>query len=198
MSYTAQEIHEIAITILDELSDDGSVDVNKTKEYANRAPRLLDAWQKEESNLGNITNIEEYVNTDENALYKWTLLAIPADLKFIKDMMFIDSDLQIGTVQYKQFGKGDIYFYFEKLGTARMLYALIPVKITSLTQTLEVDDSTATNGAYYLAEHYALADMNDELAKKCRDKFAELKYESKTKTPISAESIVDVYSLGGV
>ena len=193
MSYTAQELHERAITIIDELSDNGTIDVNKTKEYANRAPRLLDEWQKEESNLGKLTKIVEYETTDEDDLYKWVKFNIPSDFKIIKEVMFINDDLEIKTIEYKQFGKTDIYIYFTALGTARVLYSYIPAKITSLTQTVEVDDAVAIEGAYYLAEHYAMADMNDELTALCRQKYQELKVESMVRTPFSTTDIIDVY-----
>jgi hypothetical protein len=53
--YTAQEIYEMSIVIMDELSDSGTVDPNQTKEYHHKAPRLLEMWQRE---LGAIENIE--------------------------------------------------------------------------------------------------------------------------------------------
>jgi hypothetical protein len=197
MSYTVKEMHDKAISVLDELSDNGTVDPNKTKEYSNRAPSLADDWQKEESNLGKLTKTVEYENTDETTLYKWIEFDIPSDFKSIKEIMFINEDLQIGTIKYKQFGKTDIYLYFTELGTARMLYAYIPTKITLITQTLEVDDSIVTDGVFYLAEHYAMADQNDTLAARCRQKFQELKAESMVKLPMSVTSIEDVYGFSG-
>jgi len=193
--YLAKEIHDQAISIIDEISDNGSVDPNKTKEYSNRAPYLLDMWQKEMADADCLFNITEYENTDETLLRKWTKFDLPANFRTVKDVMFIDSEKQFDKMEYKQFGNSDLYIYFAKLGLARILYSAIPIKITLLTQALEIDDITATSGAYYLAEHYAMADQNQELAAKCKGKFKELKISLTKRTPMSSLTIEDVYSV---
>lgn len=126
MSYTAQDVHEMAIVVLDELSASGNVDPNKTKEYANRAPRLLDMWKWEMARIEGLTDLG---------------------------------------------------------------------KITSLSQTLPISDRNCPSGAYYLAMHYAMADMNDELAAICKNKYQELKHEATL--PATAVAITDAYSLFG-
>ena len=193
--YTAQEIHNIAISIIDEVSDNGVVDVNKTKEYANRAPYLLDAWQKEMVESGSLYNILEEVCTLEANLKKWTKVTMATNFKTIRDLIFINTDSQFREIEYKRFGNNELYLRFDELGTARILYVPIPIKITSLTQTLEVDDIVATSGAYYLAEHYAMADQNDSLASMCRAKFKALKIDSMVKSPLSNMDIKDVYGV---
>ena len=191
MSYTGTEVFNQAIAILDELSDTGAIVDSQIKEYKYRAPYLLDLWQKE---IGDsLQGIEEYENEDEDDNNKWTLCALPADLKRIKEIMFVDSDSNISSIQYKRFGDEDIYFYFPDLGTARMLYVPIPTKITALTQTLSVNDSIATSGAYYLAEYFAMADQNSELAQRCRQKFDKL--QTLPPQPVNAAGIIDVYSI---
>lgn len=196
MSYTAQKIHNMAISIIDEVSENGTVDATKTKEYASRAPYLIDMWQKETVDNGALLNVVEYVNIDSTVIDKWTKLILPITLKSIKDAMFIDSDTQIKPIRYKQFGTTDIYLEFPDLGTARILYIPIPAEITTLSQTLEIDDITATSGAYYLAEHYALADQNNDLANTCKTKFRELKFASTVRTPMTSGNIEDVYRGG--
>ncbi|MHC1722736.1 MAG: hypothetical protein AB9836_05975 [Aminipila sp.] len=191
--YTAQEIFANSISILDELSDNGTVNPSDVEDYANRAPYLLDMWQKKMAKSGDLYYISEYVNADDNNLNKWIKYDIPNNMKSIKEIMFIDGDLQISTVEYKQFGRTDIYIRFAKTGTARMLYVPIPAKINSLTQTLEVDDITAQSGSYYLAEHFAIADQNDELAKKCKDEFKALLLDSATTALGAVTEIKDAY-----
>lgn len=188
----------MAITLIDELSDSGTIDINATKEYGNRAPMLLDMWQHEIAKSGDLYNIEEYENTDDEAIYKWTKLVVPSNLKLIKDIIFIDDDSQISTIDYKRFGNNDIYFYFTKLGTVRMLYVPIPTKITSLSQTLEIDEVTAISGSYYLAEQYAMSDQNTELAGLCKNKYQELKAESMIKEAMTPQQIVDIYGISEI
>ena len=193
MSYTAQEIYDMAIVIMDELSNSGTVDPNQTKEYRHKAPRLLDMFQKEMARTGKLYNTEEYENTDAENLNKWTKFVLPANLKSIKEIIFEDSDSQISSIKYKRFGMSNIYLYFTKTGTAKMLYIPIPAKITDLAQELEVDEIVSIAGAYYLAEHFAMSDMNDELAARCRSKFNELKKDSLIEMPSGDEEITDVY-----
>lgn len=196
MAYTGTEIFNIAIAVLDELSDTGAIVDSQIKEYKNRAPYLLDAWQKE---IGDsLQAIQEYENTDEDNENKWTLFALPADLKRIKDVIFINSDSQIRSISFKRFGDNDIYLYFTGVGTARMLYVPIPARITSLTQTLEVYGVPAISGAYYLAEHFALADQNSELAQRCKEKFRELKIDSIVKQSLQPVEIKDLYGISQI
>jgi hypothetical protein len=195
MAYTVQEIHNMAIAIIDEISDNGTIDPTKTREYANRCPYLTDMGQKELADKGCLYYIEEYENTDESNLDRWNKYTLPTDFKKIKDLIFEDADMQLPPIRYRQFGNTDIYFYFTSTGTVRLLYIPIPAKITALNQPLAVDESISIALAYYDAEHYALADQNDEVAAKCRMKFEQLKADLTVKTPRRINQIVDVYSV---
>jgi hypothetical protein len=194
MAYTGTEIFNAAIAILDELSDSGTIVDSQINEYKYRAPYLLDLWQKEVGDR--LQAIQEYENTDDDNAYKWTKHTLPTNLKRIKEVMFIDSDSRLVSIPYRRFGDSDVYFYFTCLGTVRMLYVPFPVKIISLTQTLEVDEYTATSGAYYLAEHFALADQNNELAQVCRDKFNRIGFRKPQ--PLNSADIVDVYGIADI
>ncbi|MDD5018229.1 MAG: hypothetical protein PHO15_09045 [Eubacteriales bacterium] len=44
---TAREVYEISLALIDEVENDGSVDAEYTKSYAGRAPRIIDALQRE-------------------------------------------------------------------------------------------------------------------------------------------------------
>lgn len=198
MSYTGTEIFDKAIAIIDEISDTGTINDTQVAEYKYRAPYLLDLWQKKMAKSGSLYNVQEYTNADATTLYQWIKFTIPSNLKSIKDMMFINDDSDISSIDYKRFGMNDIYFYFKDTGTVRMLYIPIPTKVTALTQTLEVDDIAATSGAYYLAEHFALADQNSELAAKCRNEFAELKNDSVVKSPLLQQEIKDSYGISAI
>jgi hypothetical protein len=43
-----------------------------------------------------------------------------------------------------------------------------------------------------------MADMNDELARRCKEKFRELKIDSMVKTPLQPAEIKDVYSITAI
>jgi hypothetical protein len=83
-------------------------------------------------------------------------------------------------------------------GIIRIKYIPVPTKITDLSQTIEVDEISAVSGAYYLAEHFAMADQNSELAQRCREKFRELKIDSMVKQPLQPSEIKDIYSIAAI
>ena len=83
-------------------------------------------------------------------------------------------------------------------GIIRIKYIPVPTKITDLSQTIDVDDITCISGSYYLAEHFAMADMNDELARRCKEKFRELKIDSMVKTPLQPSEIKDIYNISDI
>lgn len=321
MSYTAQKIHNMSVAIIDELNDAGAIDANKTKEYGNRAPFLLDLWQKEMAKSGNLyktfelscirkTNLlgefdsflmvehaggvdKSYEATGANCFHfgvdsaanvyieqligsTWTSVVgtyideqtatetafnglIAADttsssfnhyrgiitatnkvrIRFSGDYYYrhtnralcphkfatatkvpvfkawykvdMPTDFKSRTQVIAEYpmwqyesdagskweNGNELYVQFGYEGIIRVNYVPVPVEITALTQTLEIDDVAATSGAYYLAEHYALADQNDSLARMCRDKFKSLKMDSMIQAPLSTSEIVDFYGLGG-
>ena len=128
----------------------------------------------------------------------WVRITMPDDFKSKSQIVdeFPMWQYQTGE-NHKWEGNNELYVLFSYEGIIRIKYVPIPVEITNLDQTLEIDDITATAGAYYLAEHFAMSDMNDELAAACRQKYRELKAESMIKTALSPTEIIDVYGLGG-
>jgi hypothetical protein len=315
MAYTGTEIFERSISIIDELSDDGSVTESDVSDYMNRAPSLLDMWQHEmiksgdvfktfeiscfrkKNLLGDLSQYgiivenngesQEYSASGVNCFYlevdgdctveftengspvvgtyifnggeatafsgsfditvpvgttsflpirgilttsggkvtmtisgnyyfrhnnralspykfatadkvpdfnPWVKVTMPADFKSKSQIIDEYPNWQYEEANHKWEGANELYIHFAYEGIVRIKYVPVPDKITDLSQTLEVDDVTATSGAYYLAEHFAMADQNDALAQRCRDKFRELKMESMIKQPLSPSEIIDVYS----
>jgi len=92
----------------------------------------------------------------------------------------------------------DLYINHAFEGVLKITYKPTPTKITVLTQTLEINESSSISGAYYLAEHFAMADQNSELAQRCRQKYAELKSEDMKERPLAPQSIADVYDIAGI
>jgi hypothetical protein len=128
---------------------------------------------------------------DFKAYYKVTM---PTDFKTATQVISEYPSWQYTEGVHKWEGQ-DLYIQFAYTGTIRITYVPVPAKITSLTQTLEIDDINAMSAAYYLAEHFAMADQNSELASMCRNKFKTLKMESTVKTPLALTQIRDVYNI---
>lgn len=314
---TARNIFNKAITIIDELSDSGTVNDTLVKEYKNRAPYLIDMFQKEVLKNGNFFKTFEmsffrkknllgdlsqygiivenngttdsysavgancfYLETDGDCTVSFTENGSPISGKYIfnngietefngsfditvpqgtTSFLPIRGILQAsggnvtmsisGTYYFKhnnralspykfatadkvpdfkawakidkpadfksrvqvvseyspwQYEEGNshkwegdnLYVMFSYEGIIRMRYIPVPTEITSLDQTLEIDDITAQAGAYYLAEHFATSDMMDELAVMCKNKYRELKQQAMFAAPLSNSEIIDVYAIG--
>lgn len=140
----------------------------------------------------------KYVSADKVPDFKpWHKVTMPADFKSRAQVIDEYPMCQYEEdTSHKWEGNTELYIQFNYEGIVRIKYIPVPTKITDLTQSIEVDDITAISGAYYLAEHFAMADQNDELSKRCRNKFNDLKLESAIKAPLTFQKIVDVYDLG--
>lgn len=129
----------------------------------------------------------------------WYKITMPDDFKSKSQVIDEYPSWQYeDATQHKWEGKNELYVLFSYEGVIRIKYIPVPAKITALTQTLEVDDVTATSGAYYLAEHFALADQNTDLATICSQKFAQLKMDSMIKQPLAPSEIKDIYGISQI
>jgi len=321
LSYTGTEIFNMAVAIIDEISDTGTIADTQIKEYKYRAPYLLDLWQKEmvksgdffktfeldcfrKKNLlgdlnqmgiivenngesqvysaagaycfylevdgdctiafaeggvslagsysfnggaataftgsisitvpagttsllpikgvltaagGNVTmtisgsyyfrhsnralSAYKFATADKVPDFKpWYKVTMPTDFKSRSQIIseYPNWQYQEGGPSAKWEGANELWVMFSYEGLIRIKYVPVPAKIAALTQTLEVDDVCATSGAYYLAEHFAMADQNSELAGRCKDKFRELKMDSMIKQPLQPSEIKDLYSISQI
>lgn len=321
MSYTANEVFSMAIAILDELSDVGTIIDSQIKEYKYRAPYLLDLWQHEMASHGDLyktfelscfrkknllgdisqmgiikeNNAESqsysgvgaycfylevdgdctitlaeggaslsgsysfdggtetaftgsiavtvpagttsflpirgiltatggnvtmtisgsyYFRHNNRALSEyrfstaanvpdfkpWYKIDMPSDFKSRSQIIseYPNWQYQQGSPSIKWEGANELYVMFSYEGLIRIKYVPVPTKITALTQTLEVDDITATSGAYYLAEHFAMADQMDELAARCKEKYRELKIDAMIRQPLQPSEIKDLYGISQI
>lgn len=129
----------------------------------------------------------------------WIRIKMPDDFKSKTQIIseFTNWQYEEGG-NHKWEGNNELYVSFSYEGLIRIKYVPIPKKIESLDQYLEIDEITAQAGAYYLAEQFAISDMNEELASVCRRKYRELKAESTIRMPLAPLEIKDVYGLSRV
>jgi hypothetical protein len=125
----------------------------------------------------------------------WYKITMPSDFKSRSQVVNEFPSWQYeNDVSHKWEGNNELYVMFSYEGIIRIKYVPVPTEITSLSQTLEVDDITAVSGSYYLAWHFLLSDESTEAAAQCKAKFESLKKESLIKAPLSVSEIIDVYS----
>ncbi len=130
----------------------------------------------------------------------WYKVTMPTDFKSRSQIVseYPNWQYQEGSSSIKWEGANELYVMFSYEGLIRIKYVPVPAKITALTQTLEIDDVSAVAGSYYLAEHFAMADQNSELAAKCKEKFRELKIDSMIKQPLQPAEIKDIYAISSI
>lgn len=127
---------------------------------------------------------------------EWLLYQMPADFKSVSQI--VDESPISGyenNSDFKWEGKKDLYVNYEYEGTIRIVYKSIPIVITALSQTLQIDDITCESGAYFLAAHLIVVE-DPASASFFNERFMELKQESKIKQPSAETQILNMY--GGV
>lgn len=306
MSTTAQQVFNLAMALIDEVLDDGTISVSDTKTYAAKSPQLITMGQNElysvgeyfktleisnkppSSILGNTSGMD-YIEFIGNELTKegngsvkayyfevdgectvyiedyngaWNTLAtisvpdtvtdftpykgivtpsngatrsrirftgtyrylitnyamfsvpyqtsrvpdyrpwikkeMPSDFKTIDQIIDEYPQRQYAKDStYKWEGKKDLYINYFYEGNIRIVYKPIPTTVAALTQTLEIDDITATTVLpYFLAAHLQL-DENSDNANYFLQRYEQLKALATIKSPVSVENIVDIYGFGG-
>lgn len=138
----------------------------------------------------------KFVSADKVPSFKaWNEIDMPDDFKTKTQVVAEYPEWQYGEDTDTKWENGNkMYVQFSYVGIVRINYIPLPLKITSLTQTLEVDEITARSGAHYLAKYFALADQNTDLANVCSAAYKEIKSESMMKQPLTNTEIIDIYS----
>ena len=126
----------------------------------------------------------------------WIPFKMPDDFKSVETIINEYPDRQYTKDSATKFEGKILYINYYYVGNVRIVYKPVPIPITVLTQTLQVDDVTAEGAAYFLASHLMLIE-NPETASFFNGRFMELKIEAQIKSPASITEIIDVYSLDG-
>lgn len=124
----------------------------------------------------------------------WIKKDMPTDFKSLNEMIVESQDQHYERDgSYKWEGRKSLYISYYFNGNIRILYRPIPVAITAIGATLQLDDVTAiTILPYGLAAHLMLEE-NAATASFFNSRFEELKKDAKKAPPSSWAKIVDVY-----
>jgi len=125
----------------------------------------------------------------------WRAYTMPNDFRMV-DVVVEEFPVrqyeQSATYKWEGFRDLVVNYYFE--GTIRVIYKPVPETITSIDQTLEVDDITANAITYYVAAKLA-PEENKQLTNFFEGKYNELKLETFYKMPSTEQAIIDVYGV---
>lgn len=149
-------------------------------------------------NYTNIALFNQPFSSDDNVpnYRPYIKYEMPADFYSIDQVIKeIYPSKYIKTSDYYWEGKNELYLSYDFDGNIRIIYKPIPTKITSLTQTLEIDDILATTALTYGLASQLLLTENATLSNFFSQKFDETKSNSKSK-PSNIVEVEDVY--GGI
>jgi hypothetical protein len=128
---------------------------------------------------------------------RYVKMVLPTDLKSKDQIIRSESpDWYSIEAQTKWEGRSTMYYNYYLDGALRIVYRPVPAKITALTDTLEIDDITATTilPAWLAYDLYMHDDNN--LALQFRREAEGLEAVQSVKGPASSSTMVDVY--GGI
>jgi hypothetical protein len=131
MSYTGTELFNMAIAIIDELSDTGTVNDAQIKEYKYRAPYLLDLWQGGASGSGDL------FKTYEVSCFRKTNNLI--DTTSFRTVEHLDTDLT-----YETDKKTNCFFFSVDSAASVYVEELIAGTWTNCNGTYITDGGVAT------------------------------------------------------
>lgn len=127
----------------------------------------------------------------------WVPITLPTDVKLIDKVIAEYPERQYNIDGfYKIERNGSIQtlylnYYFE--GKIRVQYKPVTTKPTAMTDTVSIDDVTATAICYYLAMNFVATEQNEYLSGLFRSLYDRAKAEAMIKQPMETSDIIDYY-----
>jgi hypothetical protein len=137
---------------------------------------------------------ESYATDDDVPQYRpWIKHELPDDFKSIDQVINEYPQRQYSKdANYKFEGKRDFYINYYYEGNIRIVYRPVPAQITSLTNTLQVDDVTARSVLPW-ALAMELYKSDETKFKYFQSRYREMKVLSMLKQPASEQLITNIY-----
>ena len=126
----------------------------------------------------------------------WVEKTMPADFKSLDQV--INEDEVNGYIKQsaiKWEGKNKLFISYYYSGNIRIIYKPIPIEITALTQTLQIDDITATTIMPYGLAAQLMVHEDPQKANFFQQRFEELKKAADKPMPAGETTIYDTYNL---
>ena len=126
----------------------------------------------------------------------WVKYTMPTDFRSVDSIVEEYPSQQYAQESMSKWeGYKDLYINYFYEGTVRVVYKPVPVTITAITDTLEIDDISVQAIAYYVAARLAPFE-NASLVNFFEQKYMEMRMDAFINMPQSEQTIIDVY--GGV
>lgn len=191
---TAQGIYDHTMSLIDERLDSGVIDPTTTAVFAKNAPFLLTILQDEvllDSNLTKTYTITKSTVTDTDGNYKD--YAMPNDFYKADQIVEIQTDGNYSFVSDFIWGDHATLLVPDSFtGTISVIYKPIPTAITSLSDTMVVDDIISRSVISYGLASLLLTNENRALANYFGQKYEEARSRIRNKNTAFGQSIKDV------
>jgi hypothetical protein len=130
----------------------------------------------------------------------WVKKTMPADFKSVTQIINEYPERQYTKdSNYKWESRNELYVNYYYDGKVRVEYKPVPITLTALTDTVQIDDLTATSVMPYGLAALLSTSSNKTVTNYFEDKYSEMKARAQLKQPLGESTIMDVYgaSLGG-
>lgn len=123
----------------------------------------------------------------------WIKKTMPDDFKSVNEIVHEEVERYSQASTYKWEGMRDLYMNYYFKGNIRVVYRPIPLVVSALTDTMQVDDVTARKVLPYGLAAHLLLNENPSVAAYFNDRYEEMKFIETKRPPAAFEQIEDVY-----
>lgn len=191
---TANDVFEIAMSLIDERLASGIVDATSTAIFKKNTPYILTSLQNElirTSEYYKTHTITKSLTTNTAGYQEYTM---PSDFYNAYQIIQIDTTRDNAS-DFRWEEQNKLYVPDEFVGTIKIVYYPIPEAITALTDPMVLDSITcSTTLANGLASRL-LTNENRALANYFNGIYNDLKNQMKIKRPAFSEPIKEMYDM---
>lgn len=192
---TVNDIFEHTMSLIDERLESGLVDTTSTVIFQKNTPFLLTILQNEVIQDSDYTKTETItVSSAVDTAGHYIAHTMPSDFKNETQVISIETgDTYQRASDFKWEGSNILLIPDTFIGTIKVVYTPIPDALTSMSDTLVVDNIICTTVLTYGLASRLLTNENKTLASFFNDLYTEAKNKPKKRKLATAETIKDYY-----
>lgn len=185
---TLNDLLPTIMTLCGQFGKSGTARNITVEDYKARIPMIADIGQRQL--LDNVEKTFEYTKTTQTGTDKYIAVEMPDDFFSASDVIDTQSNGNYIHTPFYKFEGSKLYISNDYRGTLRIRYKPCPDPLTSLDDTLILDDNTAKTALVYYITAMLLLEENAEKANLYLQMYEEQRIKRK---PASFEPIYDVY-----
>ena len=192
---TVNDVFEHTMSLIDERLDSGLVDATSTAIFKKNTPYLLTILQNEVIQDSDYTKTETItVSSAVDTTGDYISHTMPTDFKNETQIISIETgESYQRATDFKWENSNTLLIPDTFVGTIKVIYTPIPDALTSVSDTLVVDDIICTTVLTYGLASRLLTNENKALASYFNDLYTEAKNKPKKRKLATAETIKDYH-----